>query len=79
MEGKEVRFGVASSVLFAAVSTASSDGAVDCHARQLPASGWSRALGQHDGRRGVIIGAPGSGLYGMVPFCLVTVFVAPGS
>jgi K+-transporting ATPase ATPase A chain len=75
MEGKEVRFGVASSALFAAVSTASSDGAVDAmHDSFLPLGGAVLLANMMVDE--VIIGAPGSGLYGMVLFCLVTVFVA---
>jgi potassium-transporting ATPase potassium-binding subunit len=75
MEGKEVRFGVASSALFAAASTASSDGAVDAmHDSFLPLGGAVLLANMMIDE--VIIGAPGSGLYGMVLFCLVTVFVA---
>jgi K+-transporting ATPase ATPase A chain len=75
MEGKEVRFGVAGSALFAAVSTASADGAVDAmHDSFLPLGG--AVLFANMMVDEVIIGAPGSGLYGMLLFCLVTVFVA---
>jgi potassium-transporting ATPase potassium-binding subunit len=75
MEGKEVRFGVASSALFAAVSTATSDGAVDAmHDSFLPLGGAVLLANMMVDE--VIIGAPGSGLYGMLLFCLVTVFVA---
>ena len=75
MEGKEVRFGIAGSALFAAVSTASSDGAVDAmHDSFLPLSGAVLLANMMVDE--VVIGAPGSGLYGMLLFCLVTVFVA---
>jgi len=75
MEGKEVRFGIAGSALFADVSTASSDGAVDAmHDSFLPLSG-SILLGNMMVDE-VIVGAPGSGLYGMLLFCIVTVFIA---
>ena len=75
MEGKEVRFGIAGSALFAAVSTASSDGAVDAmHDSFLPLGGAVLLANMMVDE--VVIGAPGSGLYGMLLFCLVTVFVA---
>ncbi len=75
MEGKEVRFGIAGSVLFADVSTASSDGAVDAmHDSFMPLSGGV-LLGNMMVDE-VIVGAPGSGLYGMLLFCIVTVFLA---
>jgi potassium-transporting ATPase potassium-binding subunit len=75
MEGKEVRFGIAGSVLFADVSTASSDGAVDAmHDSFLPLSGGI-LLGNMMVDE-VVVGAPGSGLYGMLLFCIVTVFLA---
>jgi potassium-transporting ATPase potassium-binding subunit len=74
MEGKEVRFGIAGSALFAGVSTASSDGAVDAmHDSFLPISGAILLANMMVDE--VIIGAPGSGLYGMLLFCIVTVFV----
>jgi potassium-transporting ATPase potassium-binding subunit len=75
MEGKEVRFGIAGSALFADVSTASSDGAVDAmHDSFLPLSGGI-LLGNMMVDE-VILGAPGSGLYGMLLFCIITVFLA---
>jgi K+-transporting ATPase ATPase A chain len=75
MEGKEVRFGINGSALFAAVSTASSDGAVDAmHDSFLPLGGAVLLANMMVDE--VVIGAPGSGLYGMLLFCLVTVFVA---
>jgi potassium-transporting ATPase potassium-binding subunit len=75
MEGKEVRFGIAGSALFAEVSTASSDGAVDAmHDSFLPLSGGILLANMMVDE--VIVGAPGSGLYGMLLFCIVAVFMA---
>jgi K+-transporting ATPase ATPase A chain len=75
MEGKEVRFGVVGSVLFADVSTASSDGAVNAmHDSFLPLSGGILLANMMVDE--VIVGAPGSGLYGMLLFCIVAVFLA---
>ena len=75
MEGKEARFGVAGSALFGEIATASSDGAVNAmHDSFLPLSGailLSNMLVDE-----VIVGAPGSGLFGMLLFCIVAVFVA---
>ena len=47
MEGKETRFGSAVGGLFAAVTTGTSTGAINCVARQLPATGWARPAVQH--------------------------------
>ena len=75
MEGKEVRFGVAQSALFAAVTTASSDGAVDSmHDSFMPLSGF--VLMANMMLDEVIVGGPGSGLFGMLLFVMVAVFVA---
>ena len=75
MEGKEVRFGIAGSALFADVSIASSDGAVNAmHDSFLPLSGGILLANMMVDE--VIVGAPGSGLYGMLLFCIVTVFLA---
>jgi potassium-transporting ATPase potassium-binding subunit len=75
MEGKEVRFGIAGSALFANVSTASSDGAVNAmHDSFLPLSGGILLANMMVDE--VIIGAPGSGLFGMLLFCIVAVFLA---
>jgi potassium-transporting ATPase potassium-binding subunit len=75
MEGKEVRFGIAASALFADVSTSSSDGAVNAmHDSFLPLSGAILLANMMVDE--VIVGAPGSGLYGMLLFCIVAVFVA---
>jgi len=75
MEGKEVRFGPAQSALFATVTTASSDGAVDAmHDSFAPLSGL--VLLSNMMLDEVIVGGPGSGLFGMLLFAIVAVFVA---
>ncbi len=75
MEGKEVRFGVAQSALFATVTTASSDGAVDSmHDSYLPLSGLVMMANMMLDE--VIIGGPGSGLFGILLFAIVAVFAA---
>jgi potassium-transporting ATPase potassium-binding subunit len=75
MEGKEVRFGIGQSALFATVTTASSDGAVDAmHDSFRPASGL--VLMANMMLDEVIVGGPGSGLFGMLLFALVAVFIA---
>jgi K+-transporting ATPase ATPase A chain len=75
MEGKEVRFGVANSALWATATTAASNGSVDSmHDSNMPLGGmiplWLLHLGE------VIYGGVGSGLYGMLAFVIVAVFVA---
>ncbi|GAB2580817.1 potassium-transporting ATPase subunit KdpA [Dyella jejuensis] len=75
MEGKETRFGIASSSLFAAITTAASCGAVNAmHDSLTPLGGlvplWLMQLGE------VIFGGVGSGLYGMLAFAVVAVFIA---
>jgi K+-transporting ATPase ATPase A chain len=75
MEGKEVRFGVPGSSLFAEVSTASSDGAVNSmHDSYGPISGLVLMANMKIGE--VIVGAPGSGLFSMLLFVILTVFIA---
>ena len=75
MEGKEVRFGPAQSALFATVSTASADGAVDSmHDSFMPLS--SLVLLSNMMLDEVIVGGPGSGLFGMLLFAIVAVFAA---
>jgi K+-transporting ATPase ATPase A chain len=70
-----VRFGIAGSALFAEVSTASSDGAVNSmHDSFLPLSGGILLANMMVDE--VIVGAPGSGLYGMLLFCIIAVFLA---
>ncbi|MFZ2617714.1 MAG: potassium-transporting ATPase subunit KdpA [Anaerolineae bacterium] len=75
MEGKEVRFGAASSALWATATTAASNGAVNAmHDSFMPLGGlvamWLMQLGE------IIYGGVGSGLYGMLAFVIVAVFVA---
>jgi potassium-transporting ATPase potassium-binding subunit len=75
MEGKEVRFGVAGSALWATATTAASNGSVNSmHDSNMPLGGlvplWLIHLGE------VIYGGVGSGLYGMLAFVIVAVFVA---
>ena len=75
LEGKEVRFGVANSVIWATVTTAASNGSVNAmHDSLMPLTGmvsmWLMQLGE------VIFGGVGSGLYGMVMFAIVAVFIA---
>jgi len=75
MEGKEVRLGIASSSIFAAVTTATSTGAVNSmHDSYTPLGGLVPLLLMHLGE--VIFGGVGSGLYGMLVFVIVAVFVA---
>src|SRR5579862_6069826 len=75
MEGKEVRFGIAQSALFATVSTASSDGAVDAmHDSFMPLSGMVLLANMMLDE--VIVGGPGSGLFGILLFVFLAVFAA---
>ena len=75
LEGKEVRFGPAGSALWAAVTTAASNGSVNAmHDSFSPLGGlWPMLLMQLGE---VVYGGVGSGLYGMLVFAVVTVFVA---
>ncbi len=75
MEGKEVRFGIADSALWATATTAASNGSVNAmHDSFTPIGGmipmWLMQLGE------VIYGGVGSGLYGMLMFVIVAVFIA---
>ena len=75
MEGKEVRFGIADSALWATTTTAASNGSVNSmHDSYTPLGGlvplWMMMLGE------VSFGGVGSGLYGMLVFIIVAVFVA---
>jgi K+-transporting ATPase ATPase A chain len=75
MEGKEVRFGVAGSALFAAVTTAASCGAVNAmHDSFTPLGGLVPLVNIQLGE--VIFGGVGAGLYGMLVFVLLAVFIA---
>ncbi|WP_085315359.1 potassium-transporting ATPase subunit KdpA [Derxia lacustris] len=75
LEGKEVRFGIAASGLFAAITTAASCGAVNAMHDSFTALGGAvpmvlMQLGE------VVFGGAGAGLYGMLVFALLAVFVA---
>ena len=75
MEGKEIRFGIARSALFATVTTATSCGAVDAmHDSFTPLGGLVPLFMMQFGE--VILGGVGSGLYGMIVFAIVSVFIA---
>jgi K+-transporting ATPase ATPase A chain len=75
MEGKEVRFGIFNSALFATITTDASCGAVNCMHDSLTALGgfvplFNIQLGE------IIIGGVGAGLYGMLVFVVLAVFIA---
>jgi potassium-transporting ATPase potassium-binding subunit len=75
MEGKEIRFGLANSSLFAVVTTAASCGAVNCmHDSLTPLGGLITLLNIQLGE--IIFGGVGAGLYGMLVFAIITVFIA---
>ena len=75
MEGKEVRFGIAASSLFAVITTAASCGAVNAMHDSFTALGGmipliNIQLGE------IIVGGVGSGMYGMLLFVIISIFVA---
>jgi potassium-transporting ATPase potassium-binding subunit len=75
MEGKEVRFGIAASALFAVITTAASCGAVNAMHDSFTALGGmipliNIELGE------IIVGGVGSGMYGMLLFVIIAIFVA---
>ncbi|MBI5952794.1 MAG: potassium-transporting ATPase subunit KdpA [Chloroflexi bacterium] len=75
MEGKEARFGIANSALWATATTAASNGSVNAmHDSFMPLGGlvpmWLMQLGE------IIYGGVGSGLYGMLAFVIIAVFVS---
>ncbi|HVM84491.1 MAG TPA: potassium-transporting ATPase subunit KdpA [Candidatus Binatia bacterium] len=75
MEGKEVRFGIANSALFTTITTDASCGAVNnMHDSLMPLAGMVPMVNIMLGE--IIFGGVGSGLYGMLLFCIVAVFVA---
>lgn len=75
LEGKEVRFGAPGSALFAELGTATSSGAVNAmHDSTMPLGGM--VLLSNMMLDEVIIGGPGSGLFGMLLFAIVAVFMA---
>jgi potassium-transporting ATPase potassium-binding subunit len=75
MEGKEARFGIVNSAIWATATTAASNGSVNSmHDSYMPLGGmipmWLMQLGE------VIFGGVGSGLYGMIAFIIVAVFIS---
>lgn len=75
MEGKETRFGIGSSALWATVTTAASNGSVNSmHDSYTPLGGLVPMLLMQLGE--VVFGGVGSGLYGMLAFAIVAVFIA---
>jgi len=75
MEGKETRFGITNSVMWSTFTTDVSNGSVNCmHDSLSPLSGMVAMINLMLGE--VIFGGVGSGLYGMVVFIILTVFIA---
>ena len=75
MEGKEVRFGVPLSALFAVITTAASCGAVNAmHDSFTPLGGMIPLINMELGE--IIVGGVGAGLYGMLIFVVISIFVA---
>lgn len=75
MEGKEVRFGIVNSNLWSVVTTAASNGSVNAmHDSLTPIAGMVAIVNIMLGE--VIFGGVGAGMYGMVVFILLTVFIA---
>ena len=75
MEGKEARFGIASSALWATATTLASNGSVNSmHDSYTPLGGFVALFNMQMGE--VIYGGVGSGLYGMLIFVIVAVFIA---
>jgi K+-transporting ATPase ATPase A chain len=75
MEGKEVRFGIANSAIWATATTAASNGSVNSmHDSYLPLSGMVLLFLMQVGE--VVFGGVGSGLYGMIMFVVFSVFLA---
>jgi K+-transporting ATPase ATPase A chain len=75
MEGKEVRFGIANSALWATVTTDTSCGAVNSmHDSYTPLGGMIPMINMQLGE--VVFGGVGSGLYGMLVFAVLSVFIA---
>ena len=75
MEGKETRFGITASALFAVITTAASCGAVNAmHASFTPLGGMVPMVMMQLGE--VVFGGTGTGLYGMLIFAILAVFIA---
>ncbi len=75
MEGKEVRFGIVASALFAVITTAASCGAVNAmHDSFTALGGMIPLINMELGE--IVIGGVGAGLYGMLLFVIITIFLA---
>jgi len=75
MEGKEVRFGIVASALFAVITTAASCGAVNAmHDSFTALGGMIQIINMELGE--IVIGGVGAGLYGMLLFVIITIFLA---
>jgi potassium-transporting ATPase potassium-binding subunit len=75
MEGKETRFGIAASALFAVITTAASCGAVNAmHDSFTPLGGMIPMINMLVGE--VIVGGVGAGFYGILIFAVLTIFIA---
>ncbi|HQB14746.1 MAG TPA: potassium-transporting ATPase subunit KdpA, partial [Syntrophales bacterium] len=75
MEGKEVRFGITNSALWAVATTAASNGSINAmHDSFTPLGGLAPLMLIQLGE--IVFGGVGSGLYGMLMFVIITVFVA---
>lgn len=75
MEGKEVRFGILNSALFATITTDASCGAVNSmHDSMTPLGGFVPLFNMHIGE--VIFGGVGAGLYGMLLYVIIAIFIA---
>jgi K+-transporting ATPase ATPase A chain len=75
MEGKEVRFGIADSAIWAVATTDASNGSVNSmHDSYTPLGGLIPLFNIHLGE--VVFGGVGSGLYGMLVFAIISVFIA---
>jgi len=75
MEGKEVRFGIVGSALFAMITTAASCGAVNAmHDALMPLGGLIALVNMMLGE--IIVGGVGAGIYGMLVMAVITVFIA---
>jgi K+-transporting ATPase ATPase A chain len=75
MEGKELRFGIGQSSIWASVTTATSNGSTNCaHDSMMPLTGMVSMIFMQLGE--VVFGGVGSGLYGMLIFAIIAVFIA---
>ncbi len=75
LEGKELRFGIDGSSMWSVFTTAASSGSVNSvHESFMPLSGFTQLFLMQTGE--VVFGGVGSGLYGMLCFALLTVFIA---